>query len=233
MQGNGDYIRHWDDKFSSREWGRYPPEDLVRFMGRNYRDVDHGEVSVLEIGCGPGANLWFLHREGYRVAGIDGSPTAIAQAGHRLSEENRQLNKAEAELEVGNVVELPWQDNGFDLVIDIFAIYANTVEVIDKALEEVYRVLKPGGRFYSKTWGTGTSGFGSGIEIEPHTFDGIAHGPCFEMGVSHFFDEAEIRRRYQKFQIDAIDTIRRSDAVIDSQIEELICQCHKANDNPG
>ena len=35
-----DYTGHWDEKFRSRAWGRYPPEDLVRFMGRNWRDAD-------------------------------------------------------------------------------------------------------------------------------------------------------------------------------------------------
>ena len=230
MQIDGDYNQHWNDKFSSREWGRYPPEDLVRFMGRNFKDIDHNQVAVLEIGCGPGANIWFLHREAYRVAGIDGSSVAIDKAARRLADENKGLNSIDPELKVDNFSSLPWVDGSFDLVIDIFAIYANTIEIIGLTLDEVHRVLKPGGRFYSKMWGTGTSGFGSGTEIEPHTFDQIPHGPCFEMGVSHFFDEAEIRHRFQNFQIDAIDTIQRSDAVNNSQIEEIICQCRKTAD---
>lgn len=47
------------------------------------------------------------------------------------------------------------------------------------------------------------------------------------MGVSHFFDIDEIRQRFASFQIDAIDTITRSDAVIDSDIEEIIGQFSK------
>src|SRR6218665_938871 len=65
------YTGHWDEKFRSRSWGRYPPEDLVRFMGRRFRAADKGAVKVLEVGCGPGANLWFMHREGFAVHGID------------------------------------------------------------------------------------------------------------------------------------------------------------------
>lgn len=227
MQIERDYNQHWDDKFNSREWGRYPPEDLVRFMGRNFKIANRDGISVLEVGCGPGANIWFLHREGYRVAGIDGSPAAIEKARQRLLDENAALHEIEPELVVGNFSSLPWKENSFDVVIDIFAIYANTIDVIEQTLDEVYRVLKPGGRFYSKLWGTKTTGFGQGREIELHTYDDIPLGPCRDMGISHFFDIDEIRQRFASFRIDAIDTIVRSDTIIDSDIEEFICQCAK------
>ena len=130
MQTERDYNQHWDDKFSSREWGRYPPEDLVRFVGRNFKVADRSEITVLEVGCGPGANVWFLHREGYRVAGIDGSPAAIDKARIRIEAENEQLNRLNPDLRVGNFSSLPWAEQSFDLVIDIFSIYANTIDVI-------------------------------------------------------------------------------------------------------
>jgi len=227
MRIERDYSQHWDDKFSTREWGRYPPEDLVRFVGRNFKVADRQEISVLEVGCGPGANIWFLHREGYRVAGIDGSPAAIDKARLRIEIENTGLNGIDPDLRVGNFSRLPWPEQSFDLVVDIFAMYANTVDVIEQTLGEVYRVLKPGGRFYSKLWGTNTTGFGQGTEIESRTYDEIPLGPCCSMGISHFFDIDEIRQRFGSFQIDAIDTIVRSDAIIDSDIEEIICQCTK------
>ena len=227
MRNERDYNQHWDDKFSAREWGRYPPEDLVRFMGRNFKSANRDEISVLEVGCGPGANVWFLHREGYRVAGIDGSPAAIDKARIRIETENAELNLNNPDLRVGNFSSLPWTEQSFDLVIDIFAIYANTIDVIEQALAEIYRVLKPGGRFYSKLWGTRTTGFGQGREVEFHTYDDIPTGPCHDMGISHFFDIDEIRQRFASFQIDAIDTIVRSDAIIDSDIEEIIGQFTK------
>lgn len=228
MADDQDYNQHWDEKFSSRDWGRYPPEDLVRFMGRNFKMPPRQNTSVLEVGCGPGANIWFLHREGYRVAGIDGSPVAIAKAALRVQGENVGLNDVEPDLKTGNFSILPWPDNSFDVVIDIFAIYANTSEVINQTLAEVHRVLKPGGRFYSKLWGTRTSGFGKGIEIETYTYDEIPCGPCFNMGVTHFFDKEEIQSRFGRlFQVDAMDTLLRSDAAIDSDIEEIICQFTK------
>jgi 2-polyprenyl-3-methyl-5-hydroxy-6-metoxy-1,4-benzoquinol methylase len=78
----------WEQIFASRPWGKYPPEHAVRFVDRNfYRIPDRANTRLLEIGCGPGANIWFMAREGFGVSGIDGSRTAIKLAGERLAVE--------------------------------------------------------------------------------------------------------------------------------------------------
>jgi 2-polyprenyl-3-methyl-5-hydroxy-6-metoxy-1,4-benzoquinol methylase len=68
----------WDDIFRKHEWGKYPSENLVRYVGRNFYTVkDRSAITILEVGCGTGANLWYLAREGFSVYGIDGSNVAI------------------------------------------------------------------------------------------------------------------------------------------------------------
>ncbi|MFO0388302.1 MAG: class I SAM-dependent methyltransferase [Alphaproteobacteria bacterium] len=229
MSAAKDYTNHWDQKFKSRAWGRYPPEDLVRFMGRNFKNAEKSNVRVLEVGCGPGANVWFLHREGFAVSAIDVSPTAIELAGNRLRIENQGIGSPAPDLQVGNFMTLPWADATFDVVIDIFALYANTNEVISKALAEISRVLKPKGLFYTKLWGTNTTGFGTGKSLESATFDDISSGPCSNMGVSHFFNRKEIDTLFgQFFTPIAIDVISRSDAAAQQKIEEFHCQFRKA-----
>lgn len=222
------YTSHWDAKFKSRAWGRYPPEDLVRFMGRNFKNAEKNNVRVLEIGCGPGANVWFLHREGYAVSAIDISPTAIQLVSERLTTENRDCKSPAPDLRVGNFETLMWADAQFDVVVDIFALYANTNEVIAKTLKEIARVLKPGGLFYTKLWGTNTTGFGAGSLVEPATFNDIPSGPCSDMGVSHFFNKAEIETLFSQFFIPlAIDVVSRSDTSAQQHIEEFHCQFRK------
>lgn len=224
-----DYKQHWDKKFRTRRWGRYPPEDLVRFMGRNFgsRD-DRNVIKILEVGCGPGANLWFLHREGYDVCGIDGSPAAIDIAQERLAKENAGLNAIAPDLRAGDFRELPWGDDSFDCVIDIFAIYANTLPAIRQSVSEVYRVLKPDGLFYTKLWGRECTGYGAGQELEPGTYDDIPSGPCAGMGVSHFFDRHEIEDIFSMFETTAIDVTTRTDVLRDYKAEEYHCQFRKA-----
>ena len=59
---------------------RYPNEELLRFMGGSFFGIDHSqrsEVKILEVGCGSGANLWMIAREGYEAHGLDFSLEAL------------------------------------------------------------------------------------------------------------------------------------------------------------
>jgi 2-polyprenyl-3-methyl-5-hydroxy-6-metoxy-1,4-benzoquinol methylase len=105
----------WDEIFKEHEWGRYPPEELIRFVSRNFLHYpNHEMIKILEVGCGPGANIWFLSREGYSAIGIDGSKVAIDIAMKRLKTEGLT-----AEIRVGDVTHIPYQNDFFDAVIDI------------------------------------------------------------------------------------------------------------------
>src|SRR5450759_3956496 len=109
---------YWERVFATRPWGSYPPEELVRFIARNFRAVPvKSGVRVLEIGCGPGPNIWYLVREGFTVAGIDGSPTAIRQAEGRLVAEGLPHKMPLVDLKVGDFASLPWANEMFDAVV--------------------------------------------------------------------------------------------------------------------
>jgi 2-polyprenyl-3-methyl-5-hydroxy-6-metoxy-1,4-benzoquinol methylase len=100
----------WEEKFQTEEWGKYPPERVIRFVARNfYASPDRQAIRLLDAGYGPGACTWYMAREGFRVAGIDGSPTAIKRANERLRTEGLS-----ADLQVGDYVVLPWPDEFFD-----------------------------------------------------------------------------------------------------------------------
>lgn len=202
----------WEQTFANRSWGRYPPEELVRFVMRTFgKALDRRAVSFLEVGCGPGANLWYLVREGFKVCGIDGSPTAIRQARARLEAEGLLSDPAAVDLRQGDFATLPWADQSFDAVIDIEAVYANEWQVIASCLQEIHRVLKPGGIFFGKMFGTKTSGFGTGRQIEEGTYVNVTVGSCAGFGITHFFSEAELRRLYARFSSLSLDWVHRTD----------------------
>ena len=178
----------WEDIFGSRPWGRYPPEELVVFVSRAFGGVpDRSACALLELGCGPGPNVWYMAREGYRVSGIDGSPTAIQQASRRLAVENLT-----ADLRVADMVTLPFSDASFDAVVDVASVQHNRVAARDAIMKEVLRLLRPRGRFFSLTLGRGSWGDGEGDEIEPGTFEKIREGPGRDAGTLHFMAEVEI-----------------------------------------
>ena len=103
------YLDHWDEKFKTRSWGKYPNEDLVRFVCGEFSKIHIKNPKVLEIGSGTGANLWFLQNEGLNVSGIDSSKTGIEASKKKLSDHG--FNSID--LRVGNFNTLPWDQEHF------------------------------------------------------------------------------------------------------------------------
>ena len=217
--------QHWDAKFKTRDWGKYPPEDLVRFMARRFGSLESRKgVSVLEVGCGPGANLRYMLAEGYKIHGIDSSPTAIEIARRNLKILSGNKFSFDPDIVCGDFSSLPWSNGSFDVVVDIFSIYANYIAVIQKTAIEINRVLKESGILYAKLWGTKTVGYGDGELKEPNTYDNIQKGPLYDMGVAHFFDEKDIPIIFAPLKLINIDRLTRTDRLkFSGLIEEFHC----------
>jgi ubiquinone/menaquinone biosynthesis C-methylase UbiE len=97
---------------------------------------------VLEVGCGRGVALPVLARlcAPALLAGIDVDPTAVELARERV----RRLGVS-AELHVGDVREMPFDDAEFEVVIDFGTCYH--IDDPGRALGEIGRVLRDDGLF--------------------------------------------------------------------------------------
>lgn len=57
----------------------YPNEALIQFVASRFFCLEHSErraIRILEVGCGSGADLWMLAKEGFDVYGLDSSQVA-------------------------------------------------------------------------------------------------------------------------------------------------------------
>ena len=148
----------WDRVFANGRWGKYPSEELVRFVARNfYSAPDRAAIRILEVGCGPGGNLWYLANEGFATFGIDGSSIAIDQAGKLLDATVPNWGQF-GRLFVGDVRVIPLRDESLDAVIDNECVYCNRLEDSKIIYREISRVLRPGGRLFVRTFADGTWG---------------------------------------------------------------------------
>ncbi len=104
---------------------------------------------VLEVGCGPG-RLWQENvdriPQSWDVTLTDASPGMIEEARAHLKDEPYTFA-----YRVMDVQEIPFADASFDAVVAIHMLYH--VPDQHRALSELRRVLKPGGRFYASTNG--------------------------------------------------------------------------------
>ena len=219
---------YWEKIFSERSWGLYPPEELIRFIARNhYLEKKKFTIKILELGCGPGPNIWYLVREGFAVAGIDISATAIKQAKERLTSENLPYEAPLVDLRLGNINSLPWDSLSFDIIVDIEALYSNRLHDIRLTILEVYRTLKSGGKFFGKMFGVESTGSESGILVEPGTRINPTIGPCAGNAIAHFFTKDELVNLFSEFSTLNIDYVIRSDENQGIKIFEWIVVAQK------
>ncbi|MCL2140355.1 MAG: class I SAM-dependent methyltransferase [Dehalococcoidia bacterium] len=102
---------------------------------------------LLNLGCGHGADF-LPFKNGFELHGLDYSAGMLLQAERFASKHSLTLTLKQADLRV-----LPYPDNSFEHVIAIATFHhlkGNTEQL--KALQELYRVLKPGGESFITVW---------------------------------------------------------------------------------
>jgi 2-polyprenyl-3-methyl-5-hydroxy-6-metoxy-1,4-benzoquinol methylase len=203
------FDKTWEQIHKETVWGKYPSEDVIRFMARNFYRANRPEIRVLDVGCGGGANTWYLAAEGFDTYAFDGSPTAVEKAKKLVTSFGVSAN-----IIVSDAANLPYEDGFFDAVIDSAVIYANTTENINRIFTECHRILKNNGLlFCTGLFNTETSGINSGKEIEQNTYADLTEGCLAGRGTVHFFTREELELTINKngFEVCSIDKLTRTD----------------------
>jgi ubiquinone/menaquinone biosynthesis C-methylase UbiE len=117
------------------------------FEGRRLLDMGGAMTGgvALEVGCGRGVGAEIiLDRFGAdRVEAFDLDPQMVGQARRRLATRGDA-----ARVSVGDATRIAALDESYDAVFDFGIIHH--IPVWRDALGEIYRVLRPGGRFYAE-----------------------------------------------------------------------------------
>lgn len=101
-------------------------------------------TDLLDLACGSGYALGVAERLGARTAGLDAAAGLVDIARRRAPN---------TELVVGSMFDLPWSDESFDTVTSFNGIWGGCQDAVDEA----FRVLRPGGSIALTFWGPGHS----------------------------------------------------------------------------
>jgi len=113
----------------------YPLEYVFHLLG----NVEG--LRVLDIGCGSGVNTLLVAFRGARAYGIDISESLVSLGVERL-----RVNPPPPRpprFIVGSAHSLPIRDESLDVVVGIAVLHHLD---LDRAIQELHRILKPGGR---------------------------------------------------------------------------------------
>ena len=107
--------------------------------------VMKAQGNVLEIGFGTGLNLNYYSKEVVSLTAIDNA----------LSDRRRLKNEAlHLNLQVMSAEKMDFASESFDTVVSTFTLCS--IPHLDQAVQEIFRVLKPGGKFlfleHGKSW---------------------------------------------------------------------------------
>ncbi len=196
----------WEQIFGTRTWGKYPSEDVIRFVASRFKNVsDRGNIRVLDLGCGGGAHTWLLAREGFETYGIDGSESGIRQTEALLRREQLDANLA-----IGDFIRLDYPEAFFDAIIDSSAVQHNRLGDIRMVHKQIWKLLKPGGHFCGIMINTQTSGWQSAEKLEENTFRNFKGGPIQKELLVHFFTEKEVRELMSAYEDVTIEKTTRT-----------------------
>jgi SAM-dependent methyltransferase len=153
-------------KFSDAAMGT--PEFFERVEAHRYTKEWHipeaadftgaRELRVLEIGCGMGTDGAQFAQAGAHYTGIDLTEAAIELARKRF-----ELSGLEGEFRVADAENLDFADNSFDRVYS-HGVLHHTPDTA-RAVAEIHRVLKPGGRAIVMLYHRGSYNYRVGIRI--------------------------------------------------------------------
>jgi len=145
--------RYWDRyvsqlKVDGQEWGSpgffkvvKGAHDPAYALSTRLLDLENrsGE-NILEVGCGMGLDVVEYLRHGLRVSAVDLSPRSLELTRRLLGQRGMR-----ARLLMADAERLPFAGESFDLVVARGILMYTPDET--RAVREIYRVLKPGGRF--------------------------------------------------------------------------------------
>lgn len=106
-------------------------------------------MKVLDAGCGYGRNLVYLLREGCDVYALDANPEGVEHVRALAAELNPALPVQN--FQVGKIEAMPFADGFADVVICSSVLhFARDEHQFLSMLEELWRVLRPGGLLFTR-----------------------------------------------------------------------------------
>lgn len=189
-----DISKPWDWNRGKSDTWLHPSEECY-YLAERWKNAGH--KALLDFGCGLGRHSIFFAKKGFEVTAFDLSEDGAEHL--RLWAEREKLI---IDVSVADMLQLPYEDNSFDCLFALFVVSHTDSKHMKYIIEQIKRVLKPGGEFYltlcsKETWSFADAGF---PKIDENTVIKTDDGP--EKDIPHFYvDLDDVFRLFTDFEI--------------------------------
>lgn len=145
-----EFDKNWQERKETKynHWVKGTPQNQIQLAFRNhwllFREILKGRPmkTCLEVGCGRGSLSSYFADSGVECTLLDTSASILESA-----EVIFKANGHKAKFVEANALEMPFDDNSFDVVVSIGLL--EHFEDIKAPVYEQIRVLRPGGTFFA------------------------------------------------------------------------------------
>lgn len=186
----------WEQIGNTNPWSK-PTEDGVYYA---CKWAWSGKKKVLDLGAGLGRHSIMFAKQGLEVTALEISDYAVNHLIEWAEKENVEVHAAVGDMMAG----LPYPDEAFDCVFVYHAISHSDTAGVKGIVQDIKRVLKPGGELYTSICSKESADFiNSGFpKIDENTLL-YTSGP--ETNVPHYFaDVDDILDLLQDFDVEKI-----------------------------
>lgn len=192
----------WDEQYQDNQHMSIWPWSNLVSLAMRMTDLKkgHDDFSVMEVGCGAGANIPFFAAYTKTIYALEGSEFIVSKLKDRFPQIADNIMAGDFTKE--------WPvDNKFDLIVDRGASTHNTTSALKEYLAQVRKHLKPEGIVIITDWfSTEHACYSYGESTEDkYTKTNYVDGPFANLGNVHYFDKEQIMELTQDFELLHLD----------------------------
>ncbi len=127
---------------------------------------------VLDLACGTGTlSIWIKESSPEAVVvGVDGDPEILSLAAWKAKQAGVSVQLDEA-----MSYDLPYPDSHFDRVVSSLFFHHLSWEDKERTVQEIYRMLRPGGQFHVADWGKAENVLMRALFVSIQLLDGFSN----------------------------------------------------------
>ncbi|MBW4085041.1 class I SAM-dependent methyltransferase [Paenibacillus sp. S150] len=200
------------------------PSEESRFYCEKWKR--EGRKSLLDIGAGLGRHSILFAVHHFAVSAVDLSEYAINYLNHWSEKEGLSIST-----KVCDMKKLPFPDQTFDCIWAYHSISHTDSLGFAEILEDVERVLKPGGEIYLSLASKDSGNYSKGLlpQLDRNTIIKTEEGP--EKGIPHFYvDLGDILTLFKHFKIERVrhvDDCYSQGEITDNKHYFILARLHK------